>query len=175
MWTPLAAARNRLQAQGSLAKLCIQPPGKAMTDDDTKLEGLACFAIYAASHAFNRAYKPLLDTLGLTYPQYLVMVVLWEEDAQTVGQLGQRLCLESSTLTPLLKRLETAGQVSRERDAADERQVRVRLTPAGKSLRVKARKVPPCILRASGRSAESLRRLSAELEQLRAALDQSQR
>ena len=121
-----------------------------------KLADLACFAIYTAGHAFHRAYKLLLDALRLTYPQDVVMVVLWEDDGQTVGQLGQRLCLESSHLGPLLKRLEGAGQVCRERDPADERQVRVRLTPAGKTPRVKARKVPPRILRASGRSAESL-------------------
>ena len=87
-----------------------------------------CFAIYSAGHAFNRIYKPLLGELGLTYPQYLVMVALWAKDDQTVGSLGEKLLLESSTLTPLLKRLEGIGYLTRTRDPADERQVRVRLT-----------------------------------------------
>src|SRR5258707_9190090 len=91
------------------------------------LEDLVCFAVYAAGHAFNRVYKPLLDELGLTYPQYLVMTALWGEDDQTVGALGGQLSLEYSTLTPLLKRLERLGMISRRRDPEDERQVRLRL------------------------------------------------
>ena len=90
-----------------------------------KLDEFLCFAVYSASHAFNRVYKPLLDKLGLTYPQYLAMVVLWEHGDQTVGSLGEKLFLESSTLTPMLKRLEVMGYIARVRDAIDERQVRV--------------------------------------------------
>jgi len=96
-----------------------------------RLGEFLCFAIYSASHAFNRVYKPLLDELGLTYPQYLAMVALWEEDDQTVGSLCEKLLLESSTLTPVLKRLEALGHVKRTRDPVDERQVRVRLTEKG--------------------------------------------
>ena len=128
---------------------------------------LLCFAIYSAGHAFNRVYKPLLDALGLTYPQYLVMLALWGHDDQTVGGLGEKLFLESSTLTPLIKRLETMGYVARSRDPADERQVRVRLTKSGSALRAKASEVPACILDASGMSVGALRKLQAEISTLR--------
>src|SRR5258707_12339396 len=93
-----------------------------------RLGEFLCFAVYSANHAFNRVYKPLLDELGLTYPQYLVMVLLWERDDQTVGSLGEKLFLESSTLTPLLKRLEASGYIRRTRDPDDERQERACLT-----------------------------------------------
>lgn len=142
----------------------------AGTDDTLRLEDLLCFAVYSAGHAFNRVYKPLLDGLGLTYPQYLAMVLLWERDDQTVGDLGERLFLESSTLTPLLKRLEALGLVGRSRDPADERQVRIRLTQEGRALREKAREVPACILEASGLRLEDLRRLQSEIAGLREAL-----
>src|SRR5260370_30661420 len=98
------------------------------------LEELLCFAVYSAGHAFSRVYKPLLDELGLTYPQYLVMVSLWAKDDQTVGELGEPLFLESSTLTPLLKRLEITGYVTRSRDPSDERHGRSRLTNHGRGL-----------------------------------------
>ena len=131
------------------------------------LDDFLCFAVYSAGHAFNRVYKPLLDKLDLTYPQFLVMVALWGEDDQTVGALGDKLFLESSTLTPLLKRLEGMGYVTRRRDAADERHVRVRLTKAGAALRNKARDIPACILEATGLSLEGLRRLQGEIAGLR--------
>jgi len=131
------------------------------------LEDLACFAVYSAGHAFNRVYKPLLDELGLTYPQYLVMVSLWDKDDQTVGELGELLFLESSTLTPLLKRLEAVGYLTRSRDPSDERQVRIRLTNAGKALQRKARDVPRCILEATGLSIADLRRLHRDVSNLR--------
>jgi DNA-binding MarR family transcriptional regulator len=98
--------------------------------------------VYSTAHAFNRVYKPLLDRLGLTYPQYLVMLVLWERDGVPVKQLGERLALDSGTLTPLLKRLAAQGLVERRRGEDDERVVRIHLTPAGRALRSKARKVP---------------------------------
>ena len=97
-------------------------------NDMPKLENFLCFAVYAAGHALTRVYKPLLDAIDLTYPQYLVMVSLWQKDRQTVGQIGEQLFLESSTLTPLLKRLETAGLVERQRNATDQRQVHITLT-----------------------------------------------
>ncbi len=141
-----------------------------MTDDLLQLEQFLCFSVYAAGHAFNRVYKPLLEELGLTYPQYLVMVVLWQEDGQTVGQIGEKLFLETSTLTPLLKRLETGGYLRRARDTADERVVRITLTEQGKALREKAAAVPLGILRATGQQPEKLMAIQADLTLLRDAL-----
>src|SRR6266511_1479903 len=141
------------------------------SEDTLRFNDFLCFAVYSASHAFNRVYKPMLDELGLTYPQYLVMVLLWERDDQTVGSLGERLFLESSTLTPLLKRLEILGHVKRSRDPADERQVRIGLTQKGRLLRQKAVKVPRCILEASGLKAGQLKRLQSEIIALRSALE----
>ncbi|MXP62146.1 MarR family transcriptional regulator [Roseomonas sp. M0104] len=100
-----------------------------------RLEDNLCFAVYAANHAFTAAYKPLLEPFGLTYPQYLVLLILWEREGQTVKEIGGRLHLDSGTLTPLLKRMEANGLVRRERDAADERQVRIRLAGRGIALR----------------------------------------
>lgn len=113
-----------------------------MTDDLLKLDNFICFALYSANHAMNRLYKPMLDELNLTYPQYLVMVTLWEEDGQTVGGIGEKLFLESSTLTPLLKRLEAAGFIQRTRSKEDERQVLIRLTSEGTALKTKAAAIP---------------------------------
>lgn len=134
---------------------------------------MLCFAIYAAGHAFNRIYRPLLEPLGLTYPQYLVMVALWEADDQTVGALGARLSLESNTLTPLLKRLEAAGLVSRVRGLEDERQVKVRLTRKGRALHQRAAAIPKCVLEASGLSFPAVERLQREISMLRRALETS--
>ena len=127
-----------------------------------------CFAIYSTAHAFNRVYKPLLDRLGLTYPQYLVMLVLWERDGVPVKDIGERLFLDSGTLTPLLKRLEAAHLLKRTRSAEDERQVLISLTSQGQTLREKARTVPQAILAAS---ACSLGELSAMKNQLIALRD----
>jgi DNA-binding MarR family transcriptional regulator len=113
----------------------------ALTPDDPKAPRLAdflCFAIYSANLAYGRAYKPILDELGLTYTQYIAIIALWEEDHQSVGSLGEKLFLESNTLTPILKKLEALGYIRRQRDPADERQVRVSLTPEGRKLREKA-------------------------------------
>jgi MarR family transcriptional regulator, organic hydroperoxide resistance regulator len=145
-----------------------------MSDNDTlsleealRLENQLCFAVYSAAHAFNRVYKPLLDALGLTYPQYLVMLTLWQEDNQTVGAIGEKLMLESSTLTPLLKRLEAAGFITRRRDAADERQVRICLTPPGQELRQRAFAVPQKIGSATGCSLPEIQDLQTRLNLLR--------
>src|SRR5436190_22787125 len=108
---------------------------KHATDQPLLLGNQLCFAIYSTAHAFNRVYKPLLDALGLTYPQYLVMLILWEREGPSVSEIGERLHLDSGTLTPLLKRLEAAGLVRRARDPADERQVRIALTLKGRALR----------------------------------------
>jgi DNA-binding MarR family transcriptional regulator len=159
-----------------LMRFAMPRPKRAPKPDDAlRLGEFLCFAVYSASHAFNRVYKPLLDELGLTYPQYLVMVLLWEQDDQTVGSLGEKLFLESSTLTPLLKRLEALGHVKRTRDPVDERQVRVRLTDKGRAMREKARGIPDCILEASGLEIDELRRLQSELVALRTALERYQR
>lgn len=144
-----------------------------MNDYQLKLDGSICFAIYTAGHAMNRVYKPLLDALGLTYPQYLVMVSLWQEDGQTVGGLGEKLFLESSTLTPLLKRLEAAGYIRRDRSKEDERVVIVRLSDEGIRLKEKAAAIPNCIANATGRDATGLARLEAEIVALREALNKS--
>lgn len=134
------------------------------------LDSFLCFAVYSANHAFTRIYKPLLEELDLTYPQYLVMVLLWEKDDQTVGSLGERLFLESSTLTPMLKRLEAAGYVARVRDKSDERQVRVQLTDVGRALRQKAIDVPRGLVTATQLGPDDLERLRAEVSALRDTL-----
>lgn len=134
------------------------------TGDALRLDNQLCFAVYAAAHAFNATYKPLLEPLGLTYPQYLVMLVLWQEDRVTVSAIGGRLGLDSGTLTPLLKRLEAAGLVSRLRDAADERQVRITLTAAGRALKQKAKGIPQDLFCALGLSPGELAALRGKLE-----------
>lgn len=139
--------------------------------DFVPIDDKLCFALYAASHAFTRVYKPLLDEIGLTYPQYLVMVCLWEQDDRTVGSIGEKLGLESSTLTPLLKRLEALGHLSRSRDPADERVVRIRLTAKGQALRASARHISGCILAATGLDIAGVVRLQQEVTALRKALE----
>jgi DNA-binding MarR family transcriptional regulator len=132
-----------------------------------RLDNQLCFAIYSASLAMTRLYKPLLDQLELTYPQYLVMLVLWEQDGLMVSELGQRLSLDSGTLTPLLKRLEASGYVSRIRDVQDERRVHITLTAAGRRLKARAAKVPACLLEASQCSLGELVSLTQQVQQLR--------
>jgi DNA-binding MarR family transcriptional regulator len=132
------------------------------------LDNQLCFALYSSSLAMTRLYKPLLDPLGLTYPQYLTLLALWENDGAGVGELGERLFLDSGTLTPLLKRMEGAGLVRRERARDDERRVLVHLTSAGRALRVRARAVPREIAGATGCNAEDLRTLTRHLQLLRA-------
>jgi DNA-binding MarR family transcriptional regulator len=118
----------------------------------------------------TKVYKPLLAPLGLTYPQYLVMLALWEDDGQTVSALGDKLALDSGTLTPLLKRLEAQGQLGRERDTADERRVIVRLTDAGRRLKIRARSVPPQIARSTGCELAEIADLTRQLTAMREAL-----
>jgi MarR family transcriptional regulator, organic hydroperoxide resistance regulator len=131
--------------------------------DELKLDKQVCFALYAASRAVTQAYRPLLDALGLTYPQYLVMLVLWERGPVTVKELGTTLDLDSGTLSPLLKRLESAGLVVRERRADDERSVHVRPTDAGAELRQRAATVPRRIAGATGLRAAELAALRRDL------------
>ncbi len=119
------------------------------SDQALHLDHQLCFALYSASLAMTKLYKPLLAELGLTYPQYLAMLVLWENDGVTVSELGERLRLDSGTLTPLLKRLEAADLVSRLRDVQDERRVLIRLTAAGRKLKSRAARIPGCVLQAT--------------------------
>jgi DNA-binding MarR family transcriptional regulator len=128
---------------------------------------MLCFALYSAAHAMQAAYKPLLDPLGLTYPQYLALAALWDQDGQTVGQLGATLFLESNTLTPLLKRLEQAGWIARHRDSGDERQVRLSLTDQGRALKARAAPVPLCFLDSTGLGPDQATALRDALAALR--------
>jgi len=135
--------------------------------DLLKLDHQLCFALYSASLAMTRLYKPLLQPLGLTYPQYLAMLALWERDAIPVSALGQRLQLDTGTLTPLLKRLEAAGLVQRLRDSADERRVLLRLTPAGRALKARAARVPLQVAGAAGCGPDDIAALTRRLQALR--------
>lgn len=132
-----------------------------------QLDHQLCFALYASSLAMTKLYKPLLDPMGLTYPQYLVMLVLWEAEPLAVNEIGARLSLDSGTLTPLIKRLESAGLVQRERDAADERRVLVHLTAEGRALRQRAAKVPQQVVCAANCSLDEIAALTARLKALR--------
>jgi len=145
--------------------------GKKQERGPSRLGSMLCFTVYSTAHAFNRAYKPLLDALNLTYPQYLVMLALWEEDDLSVKEIGELLHLDSGTLTPLLKRLETMNLVKRTRDTEDERSVRISLTPEGCAMRQKENQVKQGILGVCGRSADELKELNTQLVRLRDALD----
>lgn len=134
--------------------------------DELRLDRQVCFALYAASRAVTQLYRPLLDALGLTYPQYLVMLVLWEHGPATVKELGDRLELDSGTLSPLLKRLAAAGLVTRRRSADDERSVEVLLTGAGAALRSRATAVPRKIAGATGLGRAELETLRRDLARL---------
>lgn len=142
-----------------------------ITKKDLVLDKQLCFALYGASLALTRTYKPLLEPLGLTYPQYLVMMVLWEEDHLAVKALGEKLGLDSGTLSPLLKRLEQADFVKRQRDSKDERQVTVSLTPKGRALQDEAVHVMSAIGSAIGCSLEEVAALRQQLQALRGRLN----
>ena len=135
-----------------------------------RLDNQLCFALHSSSLAMTRLYKPLLDPLGLTYPQYLTLLVLWERDGLTVSELGERLFLDSGTLTPLLKRMQAAGWIARERAEDDERRVIVSLTPAGRALRTQARTVPRQLAQATGCNADELAELTQRLKALRSRM-----
>jgi len=142
---------------------------KQLTADDALLllDNQLCFALYSASLAMTKLYKSLLEDLGLTYPQYLVMLVLWERDGLMVSELGERLFLDSGTLTPLLKRLEAANLIARIRAVEDERRVHISLTAAGRKLKAKAMKIPGCILSASKCSLPEIIDLTQQVRTLR--------
>ncbi|WP_455272352.1 MarR family winged helix-turn-helix transcriptional regulator [Rhizobium herbae] len=151
----------------------------ARKDDSKHGDALAlgqqlCFAVYSVAHAFNRTYKPLLDKFGLTYPQYLVLLALWQKDRMTVKGIGEELGLDSGTLSPLLKRLEAAGFVSRIRDKSDERQVIVTLTPKGVELKTDAFGILMKIGKATGCSMAEAAALRSALHELNTHLDDNQ-
>lgn len=135
------------------------------------LENLLCFSIYSAGLAFNGVYRRLLSKVGLTYPQYLVMVALWSEDRVTIGRLGDRLSLDTNTLTPMLKRLEAMQLLTRKRDDADERRVMIALTQKGRSMEASAGEITRCIGEAAGMPLDDIRRLTGEMQALRKRLE----
>jgi len=135
--------------------------------DMLALDNQFCFALYSASLAMTKTYKPFLETLGLTYPQYLVMLVLWQQDDVLVKTIGEQLFLDSGTLTPLLKRLEASNLIVRARDDVDERQVRITLTKEGRALKKKAQDIPRQVLCASGQPQAALGNMRAQLSVIR--------
>ncbi|EEZ34113.1 transcriptional regulator [Brucella sp. 83/13] len=136
-------------------------------DTNLNLADMLCFAVYSTANALSRAYQPILAPLDLTYPQFLVMLVLWERDDCTVSEIGARLNLDSGTLTPLLKRLEAAGRITRRRDPSDERQVRITLTDEGRKLQEQAESVPEQIMCATGQPVSELQDLRNRLMKIR--------
>lgn len=163
-----------IQLRAIIARMqTATPAAVAQKRDWLQLDRQLCFALYSASLAMTKLYKPLLDPLGLTYPQYLVMLVLWEADGLAVNQLGERLNLDSGTLTPLLKRLETGGLLQRLRDVSDERRVLIQLTPEGRALRTQAQRVPALVARATGCELSEITALTARLLGLRQQLTDS--
>lgn len=136
-----------------------------------RLDRQLCFALYAASRAMTRLYQPRLSALGLTYPQYLVLLVLWESDHQTVSEIGDRLGLDSGTLTPLLKRMEAAQWLRRQRDAHDERRVGIHLTEQGQALKLKAQSIPLELAQATGCGAHELAELTQQIQALQLRLN----
>jgi DNA-binding MarR family transcriptional regulator len=145
-------------------------PAVAVAASTPRLDAQLCFALYSAGLAMNKVYRKLLKPLGLTYPQYLVMMVLWEDESASVSEIGARLFLDSATLTPLLKRLESGGLVARLRSREDERHVVITLTARGKSLQNKAGKVQESIFCATQCTPAELKHLKAELQDLRGRL-----
>jgi len=144
-----------------------KPTQPGLSHAALQLDHQLCFALYSASLAMTKLYKPLLAPLGLTYPQYLALLCLWESDGVTVSHLGERLQLDSGTLTPLLKRMEAAGWLRRERSAEDERRVLVWLTPAGQALKTQARAIPQCVLQAAECSLRDIQTLTTQVRALR--------
>ena len=139
------------------------------------LDAKLCFDVYAVNLAFARLYAPLLEPFALTYPQYLVLTLLWERDGRNVGEVGEVLDLKSSTLTPLLQRLAAAGLLLRTRDTLDQRRVHLTLTEAGRALRERLREVPDCVERATGLREEEIRALQRQLRRVRAHLGRAVR
>ncbi|GGB58465.1 hypothetical protein GCM10011316_33180 [Roseibium aquae] len=171
-----AAAKGRKADKASSARAEARVADTASLED-LSLDRFLCFALYSATHAMQKIYKPLLADIGLTYPQYLTLTVLWEKDKVPVGTLTERLQLETSTLTPLLKRLEAMGMVERKRSEKDERQVRVSLTRKGRALKAKTAHFASCVLAETGLSkteaADLQMRVSALRDTLRSGGDEA--
>jgi len=148
----------------------LPPQNASAPDPFLQLDHQLCFALYSTSLAMTRLYKPLLEALGLTYPQYLVLLVLWAQDGLTVSALGERLFLDSGTLTPLLKRMAGSGLVARQRAAQDERRVHITLTEAGRALKARAARVPGCVLEALQCPLPELAALTRQVQALRQRL-----
>jgi DNA-binding MarR family transcriptional regulator len=165
--SPVSPKKSRATAAAPAA------PSLAGDVNPLTLDAQLCFLLYSSTHAMVRVYKPVLDSLGLTYPQYLVMLLLWEAEGWTVNALGERLGLDSGTLTPLLRRMETKGLVKRARDAQDERRVRVGITEAGCALKVRAGVVPQAMRCALGLPDADLAALRATLADLSRRLGQA--
>ncbi len=145
--------------------------GNKAGNDNLDLEAQLCFALYSATLALGKAYAPILAGLRLTYPQYLAMLALWQEDGLTVRALGEQLHLNSGTLTPMLKRMEQAGLVRRTRDKQDERLVRTELTEAGRGLRTRALHVPCKVAEIMGLPVERLMQIKGDLQEIRQSLE----
>ena len=139
------------------------------------VHGMLCFSLYSAGHAFTQLYRPMLDKLGLTYPQYLVMVTLWNQDGRTVKELSGILFLESSTLTPLLKRLETAGLITRTRNPKDEREVLIHLTEKGEELKSETSTITRCIVDTLGMDADIIADIKASVDKIRDKIHRAQK
>ncbi|MFK8035445.1 MAG: MarR family winged helix-turn-helix transcriptional regulator [Hyphomicrobiales bacterium] len=148
---------------------------KTLDEVPDKINELICFALYSANSAMNRAYKPYLSALGLTYPQYLALTTLWETDGVTVGTLCEKMQTETSTLTPLLKRLETQGHIKRKRGEQDERQVFIHLTESGQDLQAQAPKITACIVEETGLPATELPDLVRLIQEVRDNLSSKQK
>ena len=149
----------------------MSTPSLSSTPDlALRLDNQLCFALYSTSLAMTKVYKPLLAALGLTYPQYLVMLVLWEQDEVSVSELGERLFLDSGTLTPLLKRMEASGWLLRTRSRQDERRVLVSLSAAGRALKTRAAQVPACVVSATHSPVSELMALTQKVQALRGQL-----
>ncbi|MEV6182616.1 MarR family transcriptional regulator [Streptomyces sp. NPDC052015] len=169
--TPMSTGAAAGPAASASTTVSASASAPASEENWLRLDRQICFSLHAASRAFNGVYRVILKDLGLTYPQYLVMLVLWEEGELPVKKLGEHLRLDSGTLSPLLKRLEAAGLVRRERSARDERSVDVRLTEEGTALRERALRVPRRILTATGFDLEEIGELRERLDRLTVALD----
>ena len=152
---PEETARKTSTVKGKITKTPSEPDETVSEGPASGVDALLCFALYSANHAMNKVYKPLLNEVGLTYPQYLAMTVLWEKDKVPVGDLTEKLQLETSTITPLLKRMETMGLVNRARSKKDERQVRISLTKKGKDLQAKTSHFQKSFADATGLSAKA--------------------
>jgi DNA-binding MarR family transcriptional regulator len=171
------ARLHRARRNGTMKHMKKLAKGRsrpAALPEAATVEEFLCFSVYSVSHAFNRVYQPLLKEFGLTYPQFIALVALWEEGERTVGELGRKLFLQSNTLTPMLKRLEQLGYINRARDAEDERQVRISLTDSGRKLRSSLSGIVQSVRSAVSLKDEQVATMIAQLDVLRKGLEARQ-